>query len=738
MISTGPRVRAGSLTALLLSLSTLAFAAPLIAAPTATPAPVARRERHVYKVHGQERVDDYFWLRKKGAPEVLSYLKAENAYTQAVMKPTEAFQKALYHEMVGRIQETDVSVPYRDGQYFYYSRTVEGLEYPIYCRKSAKGAAADDPVGATAKAPEEVVLDLNEIGKQNAFVGLGAFELSDDEQTLAYAIDGTGYRVYALRFKDLRTGKLYPETIARVDSIAWAADNRTLFYVVEDPISKRSHRMYRHVLGTQPDTDVQIYDEKDEHFELTVARTRSKEYVLATSESKTTTEVRYLQASQPAAAWQVVEPRQHDHEYYVDHRGDRFYIRTNSPAADGQAKARNFRLVTAPVSSPGRAQWKELLPHSDDVMLESFEVFAGYVVVQERFDALERLRIVPLDAKGKAGTVEEVKMPEPMFSISPDENPEFDSGVFRFHFESMVRPDSVYDYDVKKRTLALRKREQVKSYDPLKYETTRIYGTASDGTRIPISLVHKKGLKPDLAHPHPMLLYGYGSYGIPMPLDFSSNRISLLDRGVVWAIAHIRGGGDLGKRWHEQGRLSTKMNTFTDFISCAERLVSAGWTAPSQLVIEGGSAGGLLMGAVTNLRPDLWKAVVAQVPFVDVINTMLDRTLPLTVGEFEEWGNPENKNDFDVMVRYSPYDNVASKPYPSILVMTSYNDSQVMYWEPTKYVAKLRALKTDRNPLLLRINMEPAGHSGVSGRYGRLREYAFEYAFVLDQLGIHQ
>jgi oligopeptidase B len=701
--------------------------------------PHARRVPHKERLHGVERVDDYYWLRQKDAPDVVAYLNAENRYTDTLMRSTESLQKALYDEMHARILEDDSSVPTRDHGYFYYSRVEQGKQYAIYCRKSAAGVADDDRTGATAKAPEEVLVDLNELGKTHKFVGMGTMVFSDDHQQMAYSVDLTGFRQYTLRIKDLRTGALRAEEIPRVDTAAWAADGRTIFYTVEDPVSKRANRLYRHVVGTDPNQDPLVYEEKDERFSVSVYRTSSEAYLVLHAGSMTTGEARFLRADQPDGEWQIVEPRQQDHRYSVDHRGDRFFIRTDSPATAGGAKARNFRLVSAPVDSPGRANWKELIPHREDVMLEGVDVFADFLVLHERADALPRIRIVPVDANGALGAAGEVKMPETLLTLSGYSNPEFSTHTYRFSYQSPVTPHSVYDYDTRTKSLTLLKRQQVLGgFDPSKYETARIHATASDGTRIPISLVYKKGLVADRAHPNPLLLYGYGSYGISMPLSFSSSRVSLLDRGVVFAMTHIRGGGDLGKKWHEQGRMGTKMNTFTDFIACGEELVRQGWTSSERMVIQGGSAGGLLMGAVTNLRPDLWKAVVAQVPFVDVINTMLDESLPLTVGEFEEWGNPKKKPEYDVMIRYSPYDNVRAKAYPAILVTTSYNDSQVMYWEPAKWVAKLRAKKTDRHPLLMRINMEPAGHGGQSGRYNQMHETAFVYAFVLQQLGIAQ
>jgi oligopeptidase B len=687
--------------------------------------PVARKEAHVETWHGHTLSDDYFWLRKKGTPEVERYLNAENAYTAQVMKPTETFQEKLYQEMLARVQEDDVSVPYRNRGYYYYSRTATGLQYPILCRKSAKGADKNDLTGETAKAPEEITLDLNEIGKTAKFVGLGPHHVSDDSRWLAYSIDETGFRENTLRFKDLSTGKLAPESIEHVDAVAWAADSKTVFYVIEDKVLKRPYRLYRHVVGSDPATDALIYEEKDDKFDLFVTRTRSG-LLVAIAGSMITSEVRILDSKTPLGEWRVVEPRQADHMYSVDRRGDTLFIRTNL-GADGK-KALNYRLVTAPISSPGRAHWRELIAHRPDVMLENVDVFASHIVLEERTDGLPRLRI--LDNKGST----DIPMPEALFAVFPDANPELDTPALRFHFQSPITPDRVYDWDFAKKTLTLRKQLQVKNYDPSLYTTTRAHATAKDGTKIPISLVYKKGVAK--THPNPMLLFGYGSYGFAMPLTFSSDRFSLLDRGVVFAVAHIRGGGEMGKAWHEGGRMRTKMNTFTDFIACAESLITDGWTARDRLVIYGGSAGGLLMGAVTNLRPDLWKGVLAKVPFVDVINTMLDETLPGTPPEFEEWGNPKNKEHFEWISAYSPYDNLVKKDYPAILVTSSYNDSQVMYWEPAKYVARLRTLKTDKNSLLLKMNMEPAGHGGQSGRYRRLHETAFDDAWILQQLGI--
>ena len=680
--------------------------------PPPTP-PVARRKPKTEWIHGHERVDDYFWLREKDSPEVLAYLQEEAAYADAVMAPTQPLQETLYKDMLGRIKETDASVPSRKGDWLYYTRTEEGKPYPISCRRRAA------PEGS-----EQILLDLNEIGKSQAYVGLGVHEVSDDGNLLAFALDTTGYRQYVLGIKDLRTGEMLPDRIPLVTSVAFTKDPRTLLYVVEDSVSKRSHRLFRHVLGTPPAGDPLVYEERDEMFDIEVERSRSQELILLTAASKTTSEVRYLRAEAPAEPLAVLAPREHQHEYYVDHRGDAFYVRTN-------AGGRNFRLCRAPVADQCPAGWREIVPHRENVMLESIQVFENHAVLIEREDGLRRIRV----ADGAFETFAQIAFPDPAYEILGEPNPEFGSGVYRFNYQSPITPPSVYEYEVGTRELRLLKRTEILGgYDPARYEVRRLHANAEDGTRIPLTLISRKGAAPDQRNA--ALLYGYGAYGYPLPDLFSSNRISLLDRGLTLALAHVRGGGELGKRWHDEGRMLSKPNTFTDFIAAAELLVQEGWASKDGLVIEGGSAGGLLVGAVVTMRPELFRVVLSHVPFVDVINTMLDETLPLTVGEFEEWGNPKVREQYDCMMRYSPYDNLVRGAYPAMLVMTSYNDSQVMYWEPAKYVAKLRALKTDTNPLLLRINMEPAGHGGQSGRYNQLREVAFGYAFILTQLGL--
>jgi len=676
----------------------------------ATPAPpIAKRLPKETVTHGDTLVDDYAWMRERENPEVRAYLEAENAHTDAVLKPLEGFREALYKEMLARIKETDLSVPYKDGDYFYYSRTVQGLQYPIYCRRRGSLDAA-----------EEITLDVNELAKGKPFMSIGAYDVSEDAKLLAYSTDDTGYRQFTLVVKTLATGAVSAPVSVRVTSLAWANDNETVFYTTEDETTKRSNKLFRHRLGGAPEL---VYEETDELYRLFITKTRSKAFVFAVSASSTTSEIRCLPADAPAAAPRLLLARREGHEYYPDHHGARFFIRTND-------KGRNFRLVEAPVESPGEANWREVVPHRDAVMLEEIDCFASHLVVSEIENGLPRLVVTEL-ASGRAHPIE---FPEPVYFAYPHTNAEFDTTKFRFGYESFVTPRSVFDYDLATRERVLLKQTEVLGgYDASRYASERIYARAADGAKIPISLVFGKGAARDGSAP--MLLSGYGSYGVAIPITFNSNRMSLVDRGMTVAIAHIRGGGEMGKIWHETGRMMEKKNTFTDFIAAAEHLIAGTWTKPDRLVITGGSAGGLLMGAVGNMRPDLFGAIVSQVPFVDVMNTMLDATLPLTVGEYLEWGNPNEKDAYFHMKSYSPYDNVAAKRYPAMLVKTSWSDSQVMYWEAAKYVAKLRAAKIGDNPLLLKTNMD-AGHGGASGRYDALRETAFDYAFILNQVGI--
>jgi oligopeptidase B len=685
--------------------------APAQLALDAARPPVAKKVPQTSTIHGDTRVDNYYWLRQKTSPEVRAYLEAENAYTAAVMKPTEPLQAKLYSEMLGRVKQTDLDVPYRLGGWWYYTRTEQGKQYPIYCRKRG-----------SLEGKEEVTLDLNELARGQKFLGLGAYSVSDDGNLLAYSLDVTGFREYSLYVKDLRTNTVLPDRMQRVSSTQWAADNDTLFYVTDDA-AKRPYRLFRHTLGGHDDP--LVYEEKDELYRLSAQRSRDRKYLFAGSASSLTTEVRYLPSDRPDGTWQVVLPRQDGHEYHVEHRDGLFYIRTNKGA-------KNFRLVTAPVADPQPPSWKELIPSRKDVLLERDDVFARYLVTTEREAGLPKLHVYDLETQ-KNWTID---MPEPVYGVRGDANPEYDTTVYRYHYQSLVTPDSVYAYDLEThRPTLLKRKEILGGYDPAGYTSEWIFARATDGTRVPISLVYKKGIERD--GKNPLLLYGYGSYGFSLPVSFSSDRLSLLDRGVIYAQAHIRGGKEMGQLWHDQGKMLAKRNTFTDFIAAADHLVAERYTAPERMAIEGGSAGGLLIGAVVNLRPDLCKAAILHVPFVDVINTMLDASLPLTIQEYLEWGNPNKKAEYDYMKTYCPYTNLAAKNYPAILVLTSINDSQVMYWEPAKYVAKLRSLKTDHNPLLLRVNMA-AGHGGASGRYDALRERAFSYAFLLTELGITQ
>jgi len=692
---------------------TSAYALAADDASSSLPAPpVAKKAPKTTEINGRTMVDNYYWLRDKKNPEVKAYLEAENAYTDAVMKPTEGLQKKLYDEMLSRIKETDIEVPYKEGDYFYYSRTEAGKQYQIHCRK--KGGM---------DAPEEVVLDVNEMAKGQKFMSLGAYHVSDDGNLLAYTTDNTGFRQYTLAVKDLRTGKMLPDHAERVGSVVWANDNKTIFYSLEDDTTKRQYQVYRHTAGTSG-PDKLAYEEKDEKFDVYAGKTRSKAYVLLFSASHTTSEVRYIPAGEPAAEWKVMQPRKQDVEYYPDHNGNFFYIRVNDTG-------RNFRLVKAPVADPRSQNWQEVVPHRANVMLDDTDFFKNYYVLSERENGLPQIRVTDLHS----GESRRIEFPEPAYASYGYTNREYDTSKFRYGYQSFITPRSVFEYDMASGKSTLLKQKEVPGgYDRARYQVEQIYATASDGVKIPISVVHLKGAKLD--GKGPLYLTGYGSYGISYDIGFNSDLFSMIDRGVVAAVAHIRGGGEMGKAWHDDGRMMHKKNTFTDFVASAEYLVAQGYGSKDRLAIEGRSAGGLLMGAVLNMRPDLFHAALVGVPFVDVMNTMLDETLPLTVGEFEEWGNPKEKPAFDYMMTYSPYDNIDAKKYPNMLVRTSFNDSQVMYWEPAKYVAKMRAIRTDHNIMILKTNMDPAGHGGASGRYDRLHEKAFDYAYFLTQMGI--
>ncbi|MCA1578203.1 MAG: S9 family peptidase [Acidobacteria bacterium] len=679
--------------------------------PAPDKAPMAEKKSKITDIHGEKLVDEYFWLREKNNPAVIAHLKVEDAYAEQVMKPTAALQEKLYKEMLSHIKQTDTNVPYRWGTHFYYTRTEEGKQYPIFCRKR------------NLEAPEEIVLDVNELAKGQKFMSIGLFVPSDDGNLLAYSTDSTGYRQYTLQVKNLRTGELFPERIERVNNMAWATDNKTVFYVTEDAVTKRNDKFFRHVLGTDK-TDL-VYEEKDELFDIGTSRSRDKTMIFVEAFSKTSTDVRYLPANEPTASLKVILPRQAEHEYDVDHRLDQFYIRTNKGA-------KNFRVVTAPVSDPSEKNWKEFVAHRPEVKVEAITLFGHYAVLSAWENGLQQIEVKPFGSS----TTRRIKFPEPVYATFLTSNREFESSVLRYSYNSLVTPNSIFDYDMNTGKSTLLKQQEVPGgFDRANYKSERVFATASDGTKIPMSMVYRKGVKLDGSAP--LLLYAYGSYGISIPPTFSSNRLSLLDRGVIFVIGHIRGGGELGEEWRKAGRMMNKMNTFTDFIACAEALIKQKYTSADRIVIEGGSAGGLLMGVVSNMRPDLFKAVVSHVPFVDVLNTMLDATLPLTTSEYIEWGNPNDKPAYEYMKKYSPYDNVATKNYPATLVKVSLNDSQVPYWEGAKLVAKMRAMKTDNNPLLLKVNFG-AGHGGASGRYDALRETAFDYSFILWQMGISE
>jgi oligopeptidase B len=672
---------------------------------TATPLPTR------LTAHGHERVDPFYWLRQRNNPEVWKYLAAENAHADAVMAHTRALQERLFEEIKGRIKQTDVSVPYRIKSHLYYTRVADGLQYPIHCRRTH---------GPSGEGAEQVLLDVNEMARGHAYFAVNVRDVSPGEDVLAFAQDTRGDRVHTIRFKDLSTETLLDDELAAASGyLAWANDNRTLFYATVDPTTLRSYRIYRHVLGSDPASDVLVYEEQDEEFSVGVTKTKSDAYLLIASYQTVTSEFRYLDAAEPAAAARLFLERGHGHEYDVEHAGDYFYVRTNDAA-------QNFRLMRTPVNDTARARWEEVVPHRPDVLLEDMDVFREHLVLEERHRGLMRIAIHPWSGEA----AHEIAFDEPAYVAHLTGNYEMDTTVVRYAYTSLTTPPSVYDYDMATRDATLLKRDEVLGdFAPERYRTERIYARAPDGVEVPISLVYRRDARRDGGNP--LLLYGYGAYGISSDPSFSSARLSLLDRGFVYAIAHVRGGEDLGRPWYDGGRLLNKRNTFTDYIACAEHLVQGGYGDPKRLFGSGGSAGGLLMGAVVNMRPELFHGVIAHVPFVDVVTTMLDESLPLTTGEYDEWGDPRNKEYHDYILSYSPYDNVAAKAYPHLLVTTGLHDSQVQYWEPAKWVAKIRASRTNDARLLLRTNMG-AGHQGSSGRYRTYREIALDYAFLLD------
>jgi oligopeptidase B len=685
-------------------------------------APTARREPKTVALHGHTLTDDYAWMRDKESPEVLAYLQAENAHTADTMAETTDLQAKLYGEMLSHIKETDESVLYPDHGWFYQTRTVEGSQYPIHCRR--RGSTLTEALGA----PEEVLLDVNQLAVGQAFMAVGGISVSPDARLLAFSTDNTGFRQYTLHVRDLTAGEDLPDTAARVGSFTWAADSTTLFYTTEDEQTKRQDRLFRHLIGQDHTADPQVFHEPDERFNLGIGRTRDRKYLLLESGSHTSTECRFLPAENPMGEFTLVAPRKEDEEYYLDHREGVFYIRTND-------LTRTFRLVTAPVANPGREHWRELYRSKQNLPLEDFDVFQNFCVLSERRAGLPTLTLYNFTPKGDLDEFREIVFPEPTYTAGAHVNREFESTRFRYSYTSLVAPPSVYEYDTTLGTATLLKQQEVPGgFDTSNYASERLWVEASDGAMIPVSLVYRRD-RFRAGRDTPLYVYGYGSYGYALPVGFSPTRLSLLDRGIVLAYAHIRGGGELGQPWHDAGKMQLKTKTFTDFVSVVEALVKQGYGGANRVAIEGGSAGGLLMGAVVNMRPDLFRVVLSHVPFVDVMNTMLDATLPLTVAEYEEWGNPNEPEAFACMLGYSPYDNLKPDAYPAMLVKTSLNDSQVMYWEPAKYVAKLRTLKRNKAPLLLHINME-AGHGGASGRYDYLKEIAFDYAFLLRELNV--
>jgi oligopeptidase B len=674
--------------------------------------PLAKKLAKEMTLHGHTRVDEYYWLKQRENPEVIAYLKAENAYTDAVMQPAAQLRETLYKEMVGRVQQTDISVPYFENGYWYYTRFEKGKNYPVYCRKKK-----------SMKGTEQVMLDGNRMATGQKYFNIGSFTVSPDNATLAYSVDNVSRRQYRIRFRSLQTGREYPEEInMTAGDMAWAKDSRTVFYPVIDPETLRSFKVNRHILGTPSDRDVTIYEEKDETFDVGIDLSRSRQYLLLSSSSTLSNEYRFLDASQPNGEFKIFQARVRGLEYSIDHFKDRFFVLTNDGAV-------NFKLMETMAEKTGKESWTELIAHRPDILLQGFELFSNYLVLSERRSGLTQIHVVPWGDKEGYN----LDFPDKAYLAYPQVTPEPSTDLLRFSYTSLTTPSSIYEFNMKSRERKLLKRQEVVGgYEPELYQSERLLAPAYDGTLIPISLVYRKDTPRSAATP--LLLYGYGSYGASMDPTFSSVRLSLLDRGFIYAIAHVRGGQELGRQWYDEGKLFKKINTFSDFISCAEYLIRHSYTSSEKLFASGGSAGGLLIGAAVNLRPDLFKGVIAAVPFVDVVTTMLDPSIPLTTSEYDEWGDPNKADYYEYMLSYSPYDNVRPKDYPAMLVTTGLHDSQVQYFEPAKWVARLRALKTDDHILLLHTNME-AGHGGASGRFERLREVAFEYAFLIGLAG---
>jgi oligopeptidase B len=687
----------------------------VIVAQTDMKPPVAKKEPKVLKIHGYDITDNYAWLRDRGDkkdPAIVDYLTAENVYTESFMGQHKGFVDNLYKEMLGRIKQTDLSVPVKMGDYWYFNRTEEGKQYPTYLRSKSKDGK--DP---------EVLLDQNEMATGFKYFAIGAFEPSDDGNLLAFSTDTTGYRQYTLQIKDLRTGKMLPDKVERVTSTEWSADGKYLFYGQEDAVSKRTDKIFRHTLGGS-DADKLIFDEKDVLFGVGIGRSRDKKMFIIGSYAKTMREMWYLPSDDPTGEFKVISKRREGHEYAADFNNGEFYITTNKDAE-------NFKVVRAPLSDPGEKNWTDYIPYNPAVKIDDINFFKDYAIVSEVENGLEYIRVMDMKTRRASARIE---TPESVYAMGLSNNPEYDTPIIRYSYASMITPNSTYEFDFKTRKSELIKQQEIPSgYDKTQYETSRVWASARDGVKVPVIVMMKRGTKLD--GKSPMLLYAYGSYGASMTPNFSTARLSLVDRGMVYAIAQIRGGGELGEKWRQDGRMFKKLNTFYDFVDSAKWLVANKYTSSDRLVIQGGSAGGLLMGGVVNMSPDTFHAVIAQVPFVDVMNTMLDADLPLTTEEWIEWGNPNEKKAWDYMVQYSPYDNVKAQSYPNMLIEISLNDSQVPYWEGAKFAAKIREMKTDDNIVLLKTNMG-AGHGGSSGRYDRLKEVAFDYAYALTQVGI--
>jgi len=679
--------------------------------------PTAPKRPYEITQHGQTRIDNYYWMRDRSDPEVLKYLHAENDYLEEIMGHTKSLQETLYAEMKGRIKETDATVPEKRGEYFYYSRTEEGKQYPIYCRKKS-----------SLDSPEEILLDQNVLAEGKSFCSVGALTVSPDENKLAYSVDIEGGEIYTIYIKDLATGTLYPEFIVNTYSSVyfhtgaeWANDSQTLFYLTMDE-SERPFKLFRHKLGTDPEEDRLVLHEEDESYFLFIHKTRDNRYIFTNHHSTRTTEMWFLSADEPESELKVLSPRKEGVEYFAAHHEGYFFIVTND-------QAENFKLMNASVNAPEIENWQEVIPHREDVLIDYVETFKDYLVLYERRNGLRQIRVTTF---GTMSNVRYIEFPEPAYSVELETNPEFDTNILRFTYSSPITPHSVIDYHMDTGQWELIKQDEITSgYDRSQYMTERIHATAPDGKQIPMSIVYKKDLKKD--GNNPTLLYGYGSYGSVIDADFNSSRLSLLDRGFVFAIGHIRGGSDLGRAWYENGKMLNKKNSFTDFIACAEHLIKEGFTSNKKLAILGGSAGGLLVSACLTMRPDLFQAVINKVAFVDVVTTMSDPTIPLTSLEWDEWGNPQVREHFEYMLSYSPYDNVRPTAYPHILITAGLNDPRVAYWEPAKFAAKLREMKTDNNLLLLHTIYE-AGHAGASGRYDHLKEVAIDYAFLIDRL----